>query len=113
MSQATVAVTIGGQTYRVRSAATEQELRRLAATVDARLRVVSGSSQATPPPQALLLVAISLAHDLEHEQALRRKLERESYDTLQTLLDRIDSAIGTADAAFATLNLQDSNSAER
>ena len=97
MSQATVALTIGGQTYRVRSGATEQELRRLAATVDARLRIVAGSTQSQLPPQALLLVAISLAHDLEYEIALRRHLQRSSQDAFQRLLERIDSAIKSAD----------------
>ncbi len=100
MSQATVALTIGGQTYRVRSAATEQELRRLAATVDARLRLVAGSSQNTPPPQALLLVAIALAHDLEHERAHRKHFEREAQGALHLLLDRIDGAIRNADATL-------------
>ncbi len=100
MSQATVALTIGGQTYRVRSAATEQELRRLAATVDARLRTVSGLAQSQLPPQALLLVAISLAHDLEYEITLRRQLQRASQDALQRLLERIDGAIKNADATL-------------
>jgi hypothetical protein len=57
----------------------------------------------------LLLVAIALAHDLEHECALRRKLECETHDALRMLLDRIDTAIGTADAALAALNLEQSN----
>jgi cell division protein ZapA len=102
MSQATVALTIGGQTYRVRSAATEQELRRLAAAVDARLRSVSGSTQSQLPPQALLLVAISLAHDLEHEIALRKHLQRASLDALQILLERIDGAIKNADMLLSS-----------
>ncbi len=110
MSQATVALTIGGQTYRVRSAATEQELRRLAAMVDARLRIISGSPQTSLPPQALLLVAIALAHDLENEQALRKQLEREAQATLQLLLDRIDGAIQSADAALTVVTREQSTS---
>jgi cell division protein ZapA (FtsZ GTPase activity inhibitor) len=105
MSQATVALTIGGQTYRVRSAATEQELRRLAATVDARLRLVAGASQTAAPSQALLLVAIALAHDLEHELLLRKQLERETQNMLQLILDRIDGAIQSADARLTGLGL--------
>jgi len=110
MSPATVALTIGGQTYRVRSAATEQELRRLAAMVDARLRIISGSPQTSLPPQALLLVAIALAHDLENEQALRKQLEREAQATLQLLLDRIDGAIQNADAALTVVTREQSTS---
>jgi cell division protein ZapA len=112
MSQAPVALIIGGQTYRVRTAATEQVLRRLAATVEARLRLLTGSSQSTPPPQALLLVAIALAHDLEHERTLRKTLERETQDVLQILLDRIDGAIGNADTALAALASDASQSDE-
>jgi cell division protein ZapA len=110
MSQATVALTIGGQTYRVRSAATEQELRRLAAMVDARLRIISGSQQSSPAPQALLLVAIALAHDLEYEQSLRKHLERETLSTLQVLLERIDGAIQNADVALTDLTREQSTS---
>ncbi len=103
MSQATVALTIGGQVYRVRSAATEQELRRLAADVDERLRSLVGPSL-TIHPQALLLVAISLAHDLELERARCKQLERTAHDSLQLLLDRIDGALESADHAIESLN---------
>jgi cell division protein ZapA len=110
MSPATVALTIGGQTYRVRSAATEPELRRLAAMVDARLRIISGSQQNSLAPQALLLVAIALAHDLEHEHSLRKRLEHETQATLQLLLDRIDGAIQNADAALTEVTREQSSS---
>lgn len=103
MSQATVALTIGGQIYRVRSAATEQELHRLAANVDERLRALVGSST-NVPPQALLLVAISLAHDLELELARRKQLERTAHESLQLLLDRIDGALQSADQTIGNLN---------
>jgi len=110
MSQATVALTIGGQTYRVRSAATEQELRRLAAAVESRLRSVAGSTQSQLPPQALLLVAISLAHDLEHELALRKQIERASQDALQLLLDRIDGTLKNADTILSAVKNLDQSS---
>jgi len=99
MSPATVALTVGGQVYRVRSAATEQELRKLAATVDARLRSLAGTTHSAVAPQALLLVAISLAHDLEHEIALRKQVELAAQDSLQILLERIDTALETAAGA--------------
>ncbi len=103
MSQAPVALKIGGQTYRVRAEATEQDLQRLAAAVDARLRQLAGPSQNSPAPQTLLLVAISLAHDLERERTLRRNLERESNDILHMLLEHVDQTLTTADAALASL----------
>ena len=112
MSQASVALTIGGHIYRVRAAASEQELRRLAATVDARLRSVAGTAHSTPPPQTLLLVAISLAHDLENERAARSAIAREAHDVLQFLLERVDSAIGNADATLARMQSNSSHAEE-
>ena len=103
MSQAPIALQIGGQTYRVRAQATEQDLQRLAAAVDARLRLLSAHSHSTPAPQALLLVAISLAHDLEHERILRTNLQRQANDILQMLLEQVDRTLTAADCALASL----------
>lgn len=102
MSHVPVALNVGGQTYRVRAAVSESELKRLAATVDARLRQLVGSPR-NPPPQALLLVAIALAHDLQQERESRKQLQREAHHTLQLLLERIDTAIGAADRALGSV----------
>jgi cell division protein ZapA len=102
MSQASVALTIGGQVYRVRSQAPEHELRKLAAHVDERLRSLTGSS--TPvAPQALLLVAISLAHDLELERTQRKQLQHVAQDSLELLLERIDTALQLADQSIDSI----------
>lgn len=93
-----VELRVGGQTYRVVASAGEDELRRLAALVDARLRAI------TPPgrpvtPQTLLLAAISLAHELEEEKSKNVKLATRSREMLGSILTRIDAAIGsTAEA---------------
>jgi cell division protein ZapA len=108
MSQAPVALSVGGQTYRVRAAVSESELRGLAATVDARLRQLVGSPR-TAQPQALLLVAIALAHDLQQERDSRRQLQHEAHQTLQLLLQRLDAAIGTADEALASVITEPAN----
>ncbi len=89
-----VELRVGGQTYRVVASASEEELRRLAAVVDARLRAI------TPPgrqvsPQALLLAAIALAHDLEEEKSRNQKLATRSREMLGSILTRIDAAIGS------------------
>jgi cell division protein ZapA len=93
-----VELRVGGQTYRVVASASEDELRRLASVVDARLRAV------TPPgrpvtPQALLLAALALAHDLEQEQSKNQKLAVRSREMLGSILTRIDAAIGTVSEA--------------
>lgn len=90
-----VELRVGGQSYRVVASAGEEELRRLAAVVDARLRAI------TPPgkpisPQALLLAAIALAHDLEEEKARTQKLATRSREMLGSILTRIDAAMGSA-----------------
>ncbi|HEY3497029.1 MAG TPA: cell division protein ZapA [Polyangiaceae bacterium] len=95
MSAEPVELRVGGQVYRVVASASEEELRRLAAVVEARLR------QVTPPgrqisPHSLLLAALSLAHDLEEERSRTAKLAARSREMLGSILTRIDAAIGTS-----------------
>jgi len=103
MSQGPVAIRIGGQIYRVRAQATEQELQRLAATVDSRLRQIAQPSQTASPQQALLLVAISLAHELETERTAHTQLQRQTLERFTTLLEQIDRTLSVADAALSTI----------
>jgi len=92
MSRAPVELRVGGQTYRVVASAGEDELRRLADQVDARLKELAGPGRAIAP-QALLLAAISLAHDLEEERARRVVVEERSREMLRAVLQRIDAAL--------------------
>jgi cell division protein ZapA len=91
-----VELRVGGKTYRVVASAEEASLQRLAGIVDERLRDVAGPGNALAP-QSLLLVAISLAHDLEEERQRRAHVEARSRDTLRNVLARIDQALETAD----------------
>ena len=95
MSADPVELRVGGQVYRVVASASEEDLKRLAAVVDARLR------QVTPPgrqvtPQSLLLAAISLANDLEEERSRTAKLAARSREMLGSIMTRIDAAISTS-----------------
>lgn len=94
-----VEVKIGGNSYRVTGSASEVELQRLAGIVDQRLRALSGSSR-NPSPQAMVLVAMTLAHELEEERGARRRLEQRSKEMLSSLLERVDAALD-ADSAGA------------
>lgn len=87
-----VELRVGGQSYRVLASADETELRRLAGIVDERLRTLTGPGRQVSA-QALVLAAISLAHDLEEERALRRSSEERSKQALRSLLQRIDSVL--------------------
>jgi cell division protein ZapA len=92
MERRTVNVRIGGQSYRVVSSAPDEELARLAAAVDAKLSEVVPPGKAVPA-QALVLVAMALAHDLETERARRHGLERRSRDMLRRVLVRVENAL--------------------
>ena len=91
-----VELQVGGKTYRVVASAEEDSLQRLAGIVDERLREIAGPGNALAP-QSLLLVAISLAHDLEDERQRRLQVESRSRETLRNVLARIDAALETAD----------------
>lgn len=98
MSGAPVELRVAGQTYRVVASADEDELKRLARVVDERLRTLTAPGRQVSA-QSLVLVAISLAHDLETERAERRQLEHRSREMLKSLLRRIDAAIDESDRA--------------
>ena len=88
----TVQLKVGGQTYRVVTTADENELARLAQTVDARMSAVTPKGK-TITPQAMLLAALSLAHELEEERDRRSHLERRTRDLLRRVLVRIDGTL--------------------
>jgi cell division protein ZapA len=92
MHRSPVELRVGGQTYRVVASAEEAELRRLADLVDARLRALTGPGRPISP-QAMLLAAIALAHDLEEERERRRHVEARSREMLTALLERIDNVL--------------------
>lgn len=91
MDRAPVELRVGGQTFRVVANANADELQRLARIVDGKLRELAVSSAFHP--QSMLLVAMTLAHEVEEERSRRREVERRSRDTLQRLLERVDSAL--------------------
>jgi cell division protein ZapA len=91
MERAPVELRVGGQTFRVVASANPDELQRLARIVDGKLRELAISSAFHP--QSMLLVAMTLAHEVEEERARRRDVERRSRDLLQRLLERVDSAL--------------------
>jgi cell division protein ZapA len=92
MSRRTVVLTVGQRDYKVVSSAGEDELTRLAAAVTSKLAEVVPAGR-PEPPQALLLAAMALAHDLEEERARTRTLERKGRDVLRRVLVRLDSVL--------------------
>lgn len=91
-----VELRIAGQTCRVVSTATEAELERLADLVTARVEALTAPGR-SPNPQALLLAAVALAHDLEQERAARLELEQRAGTMLRHVLRRLDAALEATD----------------
>lgn len=89
MSGRVVQLRVGGQTYRVSTSATEEELTRLAALVNGKL----GGRPVTP--QNMVLAALALAHDLEEARAKTDAVTRRSRDVVGRVLERVDAALGS------------------
>ena len=92
MERRPIQLRVAGQTYKVVSTADEDELRHLASLVDDRVGQLVPKGRAVPA-NAILLAAITLAHDLEEERARRSSLERRTRDVLRRVLMRIDHAL--------------------
>ena len=95
MGSAPVELRVGGQSYRVLSSASPSELKRLAAVVDEKL------SQVVPPgravtPQAMLLVAMALAHDVEEERERTARMQERSRGALGELLREVEDTMQVA-----------------
>lgn len=94
-----VQLRVGGQTYRVVTSASDEELRRLAAVVDQKLAAVVPPGRAVTP-QAMLLAAMALAHDLEEERARvdeerarSAELAERTRGAFNRMLERVDAAL--------------------
>ena len=93
MTSRTVQLRIGGQTYRVVTSASDEELSRLAAVVDAKLSNVVPPGRAVTP-QAMLLAAMALAHDLEEERSRSAAVNERARGAFGRMLERVDAALG-------------------
>jgi cell division protein ZapA len=99
MERRTVELRIAGQNYRLVSSAPADELQRLADVVEAKLAEIAPKGKAQP--QALLLAAMALAHEVETERDRRESLERRTRDLMRRMLVRIDDAIEPFEQADA------------
>jgi cell division protein ZapA len=106
MDRRPIDLRVAGQSYRVMSTAPEEDLRRLAQMVDAKVAELSprGRTLAGQAGQGVLLAAIALAHEVEAERGRREALERRTRELLQRVLGRIDAALEPLDAADVAEN---------
>lgn len=89
-----VQVRVGGQTYRLVTSASEEELLRLASVVDQKLTATLGPGRPATP-QNMLLAAMALAHDLEQERIRAAALAARTRGVFERMVERIDQALGT------------------
>lgn len=101
MVEAAVPLKVAGQTYRVVTSAPPEELERLAKVVEAALAEVTPKGR-QPSPQALVLAAITLAHELEQERSRREAVEDRHRRVLGSLLGKIDRVLSTTPGGTAT-----------
>lgn len=82
---------LAGQTYRVVTTASDNELKRFATMIEDKLSALPRGKALHP--QALLLATLALAHDLEEERARAQRIEERAKETLARLVERIDAAL--------------------
>ena len=92
-----VELRIAGQTYRVRSSASEAELLRLAEAVSAKVEELTPEGRPVTST-GIVLAALALARDVEQERARRIAVERRARDMLGRVLVGLDDALGPAPA---------------
>ena len=95
MERRTIDLRIAGQSYRLVSSSPREELQHLAEMVEAKLAEIGPRGRAQP--QAILLAAMALAHEVEQERGRRDSLERRTRDLLRRVLVRIDDALEPVD----------------
>lgn len=88
-------IQIGGNAYRVQTSADAAELARLVEIVEARLAALPVSQRSGS--RSLVLVALSLAHDLEQARREQAQLRDDVVARLTTLVTRVDTALDHRD----------------
>lgn len=104
MAGRTVHLRVGGQTYRVTTSSTDEELQRLAAVVDQKLATVVPAGR-TVTPQAMLLAAMALAYELEQERSRTATVAARARGAFGRMLQRVDAALEATESAEAPASI--------
>lgn len=102
MARPAVELKVGGQLFRVVASAEEHSLHRYAKVVNDKLRDLTGNEHSSHP-QAMLLVAIALAHELEDVKRLNELNQARAREMLRTLLERVNRALDAGDESSEPL----------
>jgi cell division protein ZapA len=98
MAGRTVHLRVGGQTYRVTTSSSDEELQRLAAVVDQKLATVVPPGRAVTP-QAMLLAAMALAYELEEERTRTASVAARARGAFGKMLQRVNAALDAGEGA--------------
>lgn len=93
MERRTVQLRVGGQCFRVVTTASEEELSRCSAMLDAKIDQVAGRTRSLSP-QTIVLAALGLAHDLDVERARARGLEGALRTRVAEMLEAVEASLG-------------------
>jgi cell division protein ZapA len=88
----TVELRIAGQSYRVVSSASAEQLEHLATIVNRKMSEIAPQAR-VDGAHRLLLVALALAHDVEEERDRRETLHRRTREFLGQILGRVDAVL--------------------
>jgi cell division protein ZapA len=100
MAKRPVELRVGGQSYRVHSSASAEELERLASVVDDKIASLVPMGRPVSP-QALLLAAIALAHEVEEQRRRADRIAARSRAALTGIVERVDDSLALADEVLA------------
>jgi cell division protein ZapA len=95
MSKQAVTISIAGHAYRLVTSLDKATLERHAKGIEQRLGKLGPGQQIHP--QALLLVALSLAHELEEARDAADVLKQRASERITDMVRRVDSALDHLD----------------
>ena len=103
MTGRAIELRVGGQSYRVVSSASKGDLERFAAAVDEKLAPYMRPGRPLNP-NALLLAAMSLAHELETERDRASKIAERARAVVSRVSSIVDGALATRGPSADTAN---------
>ena len=99
MSDKAVELNVAGQTCRVVTTADKTELEMLAAMVEDKLRTILAPGRPLTT-QAMLLVAVALAHDVHEERNRREAVTVKAKQSLAQILERVNDVLDQSEAVI-------------
>ena len=97
----TIKIHIGGQQYILRSDADESYVQALAASVNERIDALKGSRQVATQSD-VVLAALKLADDLEHEKQAQSRLRTQVRGQVERMLGHVEAQLSSVSATASS-----------